>query len=124
MNANAASELQLGRIDQVAPITTKTIILGEGQSMTFRLIPAGRFVMGRADGRPDEKPAAVVEIARPFWLSETEVRNDQYHAFDPAHDSRYQDMFGKDHIVPGWIGNHRLMPAVRVSWERAAALNA
>ena len=121
LNANAASELQLGRIDQVAPITTKTIILGEGQSMTFRLIPAGKFVMGRADGRPDEKPEAVVEIEKPFWLSETEVRNDQYAVFDPEHDSGWQDMFDKDHNAPGYPACHRRMPAVRVSWNEASA---
>jgi formylglycine-generating enzyme required for sulfatase activity len=121
MNANRASELQLGRIDQVAPVTTKTVILGEGQSMTFRLIPAGTFVMGRADGRPDERPAAVVDIAKPFWLSETEVRNDQYAVFDPEHDSGWQDMFGKDHAAPGYPGCHRRMPVVRVSWNEAAA---
>ena len=121
MSANVASELQLGRIDQVAPITTKTIILGEGQSMTFRLIPAGKFVMGRADGRPDEKPACVVEIAKPFWLSETEVRNDQYAVFDPEHDSGWQDMFDKDHNAPGYPACHRRMPVVRVNWNEASA---
>ena len=121
MSANAASELQLGRIDQVAPITTKTIVLGEGQSMTFRLIPAGKFVMGRADGRPDERPACVVEIEKPFWLSETEVRNDQYAVFDPEHDSGWQDIFDKDHAAPGYPGCHRRMPVVRVSWNEAAA---
>ena len=121
MSANAASELQLGRIDQVAPITTKTIVLGEGQSMTFRLIPAGKFVMGRADGRPDEQPACVVEIEKPFWLSETEVRNDQYAVFDPEHDSGWQDIFDKDHAAPGYPGCHRRMPVVRVSWNEASA---
>ena len=121
MSLNVASELQLGRIDQVAPVTTKTVILGEGQSITFRLIPAGRFVMGREDGRPDERPAAVVEIKRPFWMSEMEVRNDQYAVFDPEHDSGWQDMFGKDHAAPGYPGNHRRMPVVRVSWNEAVA---
>ncbi len=121
LNANEASELQLGRIDQVAPVTTKTVVLGAGQSMTFRLIPAGKFVMGRADGRPDEKPEAVVEIEKPFWLSETEVRNDQYAVFDPEHDSGWQDMFDKDHAAPGYPGCHRRMPVVRVSWNEAAA---
>jgi hypothetical protein len=77
-------------------------------------------VIGSTDGFADETPR-VVTVTNAFWLGETEVRNDQFHAFDPEHDSRYQDMFGKDHIVPGWIGNHRLMPAVRVTWERARA---
>ena len=116
----AAIDGQTGGADDVPQVTVMTLPLGAGVSMTFRRIPAGVYVMGSTDGYPNEVQR-VVTITNAFWLGETEVRNDQYHAFDPAHDSRYQDMFGKDHIVPGWIGNHRLMPAVRVSWERAAA---
>ena len=116
----AAIDAQTGGVDDVPQVTVMTLPLGDGVSMTFRRIPAGVYVMGSTNGYPNEVPR-VVTVAKAFWLGETEVRNDQYHAFDPAHDSRFQDMFGKDHIVPGWIGNHRLMPAVRVSWERAAA---
>ena len=89
--------------------------------MTFRLIPAGTFCMGRADGANDERPCAAVTIARPFWISETEVRNDQYAVYDPEHDSGWQDQFGKDHCAPGWVGCHRRMPVVRVSWKEAKA---
>ena len=116
----AAIDAQTGGVDDVPQVTTLTLPLGDGVSMTFRRIPAGIYVMGSTNGYPNEVQR-VATVAKAFWLGETEVRNDQYHAFDPAHDSRFQDMFGKDHIVPGWIGNHRLMPAVRVSWERAAA---
>ena len=120
-DANAASALQLGDIFELAPVTTKTVELGRGQSMTFRLIPAGAFVMGRADGANDERPCATVTIGRPFWISETEVRNDQYAVYDPEHDSGWQDQFGKDHCAPGWVGCHRRMPVVRVSWLEAKA---
>ena len=120
-DANAASALQLGDIFELAPVTTKTVVLGRGQSMTFRLIPAGTFCMGRADGANDERPCAAVTIARPFWISETEVRNDQYAVYDPEHDSGWQDQFGKDHCAPGWVGCHRRMPVVRVSWKEAKA---
>ena len=120
-DANAASALQLGDIFELAPVTTKTVELGRGQSMTFRLIPAGTFCMGRADGANDERPCAAVTIARPFWISETEVRNDQYAVYDPEHDSGWQDQFGKDHCAPGWVGCHRRMPVVRVSWNEAKA---
>ena len=116
----AAIDAQTGGVDDVPQVTVMTLPLGDGVSMTLRRIPAGVYVMGSTNGYPNEVQR-VATVAKAFWLGETEVRNDQYHAFDPAHDSRYQDMFGKDHIVPGWIGNHRLMPAVRVSWERAAA---
>ena len=119
MNELQSADAQLGAIWQIAPVTTKTIILGAGQSMTFRRIPAGVFVMGSANGYPDERPQTVVRIAKPFWISEMEVQNQQYNVFDPEHDSRYQDEFGKDHVFPGHIGNHRRQPVVRVSWNEA-----
>ena len=119
MNELQSADAQLGAIWQIAPVTTKTIVLGAGQSMTFRRIPAGVFVMGSANGYPDERPQTVVRIAKPFWISEMEVQNQQYNAFDPEHDSRYQDEFGKDHVFPGHVGNHRRQPVVRVSWNEA-----
>ena len=121
MNVLQAADAQLGRITEIAPVTTKTLILGAGQSLTFRRIPAGEFVMGSATGYPDERPQAVVKIEKPFWISEMEIRNDQYNVFDPEHDSRYQDEFGKDHVFPGHVGNHRRQPVVRVSWREAKA---
>ena len=119
MNVLQSADAQLGRIDEIAPVNTKTLVLGAGQSLTFRRIPAGAFVMGSTTGYPDECPQAVVKIAKPFWISEMEIRNDQYNVFDPEHDSRYQDEFGKDHVFPGHIGNHRRQPVVRVTWNDA-----
>ena len=72
LNVLQAADLQLGAIDQIAPVTTKTLILNAGASMTFRRIPAGAFIMGSATGYPDETPRAV-RIDKPFWLSEMEV---------------------------------------------------
>lgn len=119
MDVLQSAKAQLGAIDEIAPVTTKTLVLGGGQSLTFRRIPAGQFVMGSATGYPDERPMAVVRIDRPFWISEMEIRNDQYNVFDPEHDSRYQDEFGKDHVFPGHVGNHRRQPVVRVTWHDA-----
>jgi formylglycine-generating enzyme required for sulfatase activity len=119
MSVHAAANAQLGAINEIAPVTTKTIVIGDGQSITFRRIPAGAFVMGSKAGYPDECPLAVVRIVRPFWISEMEIQNQQYNAFDPEHDSRYQDEFGKDHVFPGHVGNHRRQPVVRVSWNDA-----
>ncbi len=115
------AKAQLGAINEIAPVTTKTLILSDGQSLTFRRIPAGTFVMGSGSGYPDEKPQSVVTVDKPFWISEMEIRNDQYNAFDPEHDSRYQDEFERDHVFPGYVGNHRRMPVVRVSWNEAMA---
>lgn len=119
MDVLQSAKAQLGAIDEIAPVTTKTLVLGGGQSLTFRRIPAGQFVMGSATGYPDERPMAAVRIDRPFWISEMEIRNDQYNVFDPEHDSRYQDEFGKDHVFPGHVGNHRRQPVVRVTWHDA-----
>ncbi len=121
MSNNDAANAQLGKITQIAPVTTKTLVLGDGQSLTFRRIPAGTFVMGSTNGYPDELPQTVVTIEKPFWISEMEIRNDQYNVFNPEHDSRYQDEFGKDHVFPGHVGNHRRMPVVRVNWNEAMA---
>ncbi len=120
MNALQSARAQLGAIDEVAPVTVRTLELGRGASMTFRRIPAGTYIMGCTNGCPDEAPR-VVRIERPFWLSEMEVDNVQYHAFDPAHDSRAQDQWGFDQVMPGHIGNHRRQPVVRVTRDRALA---
>jgi formylglycine-generating enzyme required for sulfatase activity len=99
----------------------RTVKLPNGEAMTFMRIPAGTFVMGSTDGYDDERPRAVVTLKQPFWMSEAEVKNSQYRAFDPGHDSRYQDLHGMDHTVPGDISNHRDQPVVRISWQQAAA---
>ena len=115
-----AADAQLGAIHEIAPVTTRTLILDAGNHMTFRRIPAGTFVMGSTNGCPDEAQR-VVTIDRPFWISEMEVDNAQYHAFDPAHDSRAQDQYGFDQVMPGHVGNHRRQPVVRISRDEADA---
>ena len=78
-----------------------------------------------ADARPERGyPGEIVRVAtvaRPFWIGEMEVMNAQYHAFDPAHDSRHQDQYGFDQVAPGHVGNHRRQPVVRVSRVEAEA---
>lgn len=98
---------------------TKTVELADGVKIEFVRIPAGKFVMGSLDGYADENPRAVVEIAKPFWMSKTEITNAQYGAYDPEHDTRYIEEHGKDHIVPGYIANHANQPVARVSWNEA-----
>jgi len=99
--------------------THKEIDLGKGQKMTFVQIPAGSFVMGSLDGASNERPRALVRIDQPFWMSETEVTNGQFGAFNPEHDTRYIDAHGKDHTVPGIIANHPDQPVARISWQEA-----
>ncbi len=101
-------------------VDRREVKLPSGEVMLFVRIPAGSFVMGANDGAADERPRAVVTIEKPFWMSETEVKNSHFKAFDPDHDSRYQDQHGKDHTFPGYISNHRDQPAIRLSWQRAS----
>lgn len=98
---------------------TKTVELAPGVNVEFVRIPAGSFVMGSLDGYLDEFPRNVVTIAKPFWMSKTEITNAQYAAYDPDHDTRYIEEHGKDHIVPGYIANHPDQPVARVSWNEA-----
>ncbi len=99
---------------------TMEIPVGDKLTMKLVRIPAGSFVMGCQSGYPDEAPRSVVRIDKPFWMGVTEVTNRQYEAFDPEHDTRYQDETGKDHAVPGYIANHPDQPVARVSWQEAA----
>ena len=47
--------------------------------MRFRLIPPGEFIMGSADGQPDETPHRV-RITKPFYIGVTEVTRAQWEA--------------------------------------------
>jgi len=110
-------------IQAVTGQSLKVIDLGNGMKLEMIRIPAGRFIMGQADGCPDEFPPSVVEVDRPFWMGRFEVTNAQYAAFDPSHDSRYEHkgswMFNEWDL--GWDLNHPDQPVVRVSWQEAIA---
>jgi len=99
----------------------KSIDLGGGQSIKLVRIPAGEFVMGSADGFPDERPLARAKIAQPFWMGATEITNAQYKLFDPTHDSRFIDQQWKDHTTPGYPANQPGQPVIRITWKRATA---
>ena len=106
------------------PDPTRTFTLGDDREnpipLTLMRIPAGEFVMGAArDGRA-EQPCRV-PIKKSFWIGAAEITNEQYHQFDPTHDSRYIDRPGKDHSNRGVPQNQPNQPVVRVSWERAMA---
>lgn len=98
-----------------------TIDLGEGVTLKLVRLPAGRFVMGEAEGEPDEHPLAVVAIARPFWMAACEISNEQFRRYDSSFDCQY---YGKRHARPDDQGlplNGPTQPAVRVSWNDAMA---
>ncbi|MGD2174758.1 MAG: SUMF1/EgtB/PvdO family nonheme iron enzyme, partial [Candidatus Brocadiaceae bacterium] len=99
----------------------KTIDLGGGVTMRLAPIPAGKFVMGDAEGEADERPLARVEIDKHFWMGMCEVTNEQFRRFDPGHGSGFfmKRYPGKD--GPGLPLNGPKQPALRVSWQQAVA---
>jgi formylglycine-generating enzyme required for sulfatase activity len=66
-------------------------------------------------------PATKVKIEKAFWMSETELTNEQYNVIFPEHNSRYIAQFWKDHVNPGYPANRPTQPVIRVSWNEAAA---
>jgi formylglycine-generating enzyme required for sulfatase activity len=106
---------------QAAGPVERTLDLGDGVTMKFRLIPAGRFVMGDLRGFDDELPRAVVAVDRPFYLGQFEVTNRQYACFDPAHDNAYIEGRFKDRTTRGTPINAPEQPVVRISWNQAMA---
>jgi len=101
------------------PEVRQAVEVGDGVTMEMVLVPAGEFVMGSADGSPDERPQCRVRIERPFWMGVCEVTNDQYAQFDPTHDSRVEDKNTYQFGIHGYPANKPEQPVVRVPWHRA-----
>jgi len=114
LKPNEAAELQ-----EKLGVEDLTLDLGEGVSMTLVPVPAGRFVLGDANGPPDEWIERVAGVDRPFYLGKLEVTNRQYARFDPSHDSAYMDARGKDRFTRGYPVNEPEQPVIRVSWHEA-----
>ncbi len=101
---------------------TLTVDLG-GATINLVRIPAGAFVMGNANGLPDERPISAVKIDRAFWMATTEITNAQYRLFDPSHDSRLENgaFLQFSEAERGLAMNAPAQPVVRVSWREAMA---
>ena len=116
--AKAMVEQAKAMVEQLGE-SRRTIEIATGVKMEFVRIPAGEFVMGDNTSRRGAAPEAKVKIERPFWISATEVTNQQYNAFDPKHDSRYTAQFWKDHVGPGYAANRPAQPVSRITWNQA-----
>ena len=97
----------------------RTITLADGVEIKFVRIPAGTFVMGNNRRGAGNAPESVVKIAKPFWMSATEITNAQYNTVFPDHDSRYTAQFWKDHVGPGYAANRPTQPVTRITWQQA-----
>ena len=102
----------------------KIIDLGDGVTMKLVRIPAGRFVMGDPNGEADESASGgltCIRIEKPFWMGACEVTNEQYHQFDPSHNSGFFNKRYQSYDGPGLLLSGPRQPVVRVSWNQAKA---
>lgn len=83
-------------------------LAGGAEAPRLAIIPAGSFTMGSA-ANPDEQPAHMVTIARPFAVTINEVSFADY--------ERYCRQAGKSCPTQPWAGESR--PVVQVSWQDA-----
>ena len=101
------------KADRKAASMPATRTTAAGQHL--RLVkPAGSFRMGasrREAGRRANESARLVQLARPFYLSEKEVTNDEYRRFKASHDSGSAEGASLDAVS---------LPVVNVSWDDAA----
>jgi len=116
-NAATARELQ----KQAGGEQKKVFDLGDGIRITMVRIPAGEFIMGSDTETPIEQPRNVVTIKKAFWISENEINNAAYFAFNPDHNASVFDQQWKDHVRLGYYASYVEQPAVRMSWMDANA---
>ncbi|HWK55510.1 MAG TPA: SUMF1/EgtB/PvdO family nonheme iron enzyme, partial [Hyphomicrobiales bacterium] len=99
--------LEQERLDSIKPE-----IVANGQ--TLKLIRPGSFVMGasrREAGRQANEVQRSVRLSKPFYLSVTEVTNEQFAKFDSQHSSG---------VVDGRTLSNPNQPVARVTWTQAA----
>jgi len=101
------------RMQARTEVTPGTITSPGGQRLHL-IRPGGPFRMGasrREPGRRANESRRLVQLTRPFYLSQNEVTNAELRRFRPDHDSGSSDGASLD-------GD--LQPAVNVGWDEAA----
>ena len=87
------------------PVVLKTWLSGkEGPALTWRLIPAGKFIIGSPateDGHEGDEGQRPETIAEPFYMLETQLTVEQYRALMQAEPSDVGD--GNDSKLPAGI---------------------
>ena len=96
----------------------RQLTVAPGITLDMVWIPAGTFAIGD-NNDPSASPAFKTQVKEGFWMSTTEITNEQFGALFPEHDSRYIGQTWKDHTTPGYAANLPKQPVIRVSWEEA-----
>ncbi len=100
-------------------LPVRTVDLGGGQKIQIVRIPAGELLMGdRMRGRAALRR---VRIDEPFWMAACEITNAQLRLFRPEFSSGYYTKLHKRPDDRGLDLDGDDQPAVRVSWNTAAA---
>ena len=92
--------------------------------MEFVLVPAGKFMMGSADGGAEEKPSHGVTIARAFYLGRYEVTQYQWRAVmgrTVSEQKRLIDQNNSLTLPHRLAGEGNEYPMYYVSWQDAHA---
>jgi formylglycine-generating enzyme required for sulfatase activity len=76
------------------------------------LIPAGSFMMGSENGKPDEKPVHEVRVGE-FWMDKFEATNEKYYVFNSCTINRKMLK-----VCPKGLELH---PVAEISWGEADA---
>ncbi|MGB0977173.1 MAG: SUMF1/EgtB/PvdO family nonheme iron enzyme [Prolixibacteraceae bacterium] len=105
--------------NSVAQKETKTITLADGVSLRMVYIPKGTYISQYYDWNAEAMHQRKVKIKKGFWMSESEITNEQYKTLVPEHDSRFIAQQWKDHTTPGYAANKDSQPVIRVSWNDA-----
>jgi formylglycine-generating enzyme required for sulfatase activity len=88
------------------------------------LVSAGKFLMGRNDGFPDQHPAHEVTV-HAFWIDKYEVTNGHYGQFVPeGANAKYRPDPSYSKSMPrDYFGSVRFtnFPVVNISWNAAKA---
>ncbi len=90
---------------------TKVVTLPNGQELEFVRIPAGTYTINGVE----------TKVEKPFWISAKEIRNDQFAAFDPTHDSRVESKHCYQFGIHGYPMNKPNQPVCRVTQQSAQA---
>ncbi|MFV0418490.1 MAG: SUMF1/EgtB/PvdO family nonheme iron enzyme [Dysgonomonas sp.] len=113
-SAETAKQLQASKTKQ-----PRIIEVAPGIEMKFVWVPAGEFVMGSNNAEQDCAPEFKASVKKGFWMSESEVTNEQFCALVPEHDSRIIGQFWKDHVHAGYWANKPKQPVIRVNFDEA-----
>ena len=97
---------------QPKKIEMDLLVLGD---IKFRKIPAGSFMMGSTQGKPDELPLHKVNFSQHFWMGETEVTQEQWYKI-MGHNPSHFASTGLNGSAPGTLELNDF-PVENIYWE-------